>query len=431
MSQLIEAYTSMLTASGLTVKEDGSVFKKDERYFIKGKPLMLPLPAVLNRSDVGDKLIFHPLSEAAAKGESDVLEDLRGRFMLELNKATAKLIAFFLQLGLGTTKIKLDPEQMKVMKVVKDVSEKEARDILSVITNTTRGEGKRTPLLRLYLSRRPQTVGKTKYYRTGIVTFPLYEAAKEELKKDKGFELLGVKINKKGLESLCRLMEFIYPGIDQDPEVYNQGSTSQIAPFADAMVRTVGGLYSIFNEKVDLYKTVSEVDALRLPTSWVDVADTMDDMFGEIQAIPLQPNADGKARVSDMQTADLAVRPQAHRPEPAPSATPQVQVTPAPSMAYGTTHQPAAAPAPQQGAEPMYIRDAHGVRRNPNYMRPAMVGAVPGQAGAFDPYGSHVLLPASTSVIPPQPAYNPYNAPFGAPQQQPMGYQYGGTLPGL
>ena len=70
MTELIRHYTNILQAAGLVAKEDGSVLKSDERYFVKGKPLMLPLPEVLRRGDVGEKLIFHPFAEAAAKGES-------------------------------------------------------------------------------------------------------------------------------------------------------------------------------------------------------------------------------------------------------------------------------------------------------------------------------------------------------------------------
>lgn len=44
---------------------------------------MIPIPEVLKRGDVSEKLIFHPFAEAAAKGESDVVEDLRGRFALQ------------------------------------------------------------------------------------------------------------------------------------------------------------------------------------------------------------------------------------------------------------------------------------------------------------------------------------------------------------
>lgn len=429
MTELIRRYTDVLQAAGLTVKDDGSVFKGEERYFIKGKPLMLPLTDVLKRSDVGEKLIFHPFSEAAAKGESDTLEDLRGRFALQLNVATSKLIAFFLKLGSGETKIALDPEQIKVMKVVKNVGEKEVRDILSVLKATAKGEGKRTPLVKLYLSRRPNQVGNTKYLRTCVVTFPLYQAAKQELaEKTKGYELLGVSINEKALKSLCHLIEFIYPGIDKDAEAYNQGSTNQIAPFADALLRGVGGLYSIFNEKVNLYKEISEVGALQLPTSWIDVVDCMDELFTEINRIPLQPNADGKARVAEVQTADLAVRGPAAQPVVAApaqqTATPQVNITAAPQMQHVAAPPPvAAAPA---GPEPEYIKGPTGLlMRNPNYLRPAVVGGYgPGVSNKLDPYGSGVLMPANTSVMPMPSMMN--QGMFSANLPQPgMGMGYG------
>lgn len=450
MSLLINTYKDICKVAGLQVKEDGSVFHNDKRYFVKSKPLYLPLPSVLADPSVSEKLIFHPLAEAAAKGESDVLEDLRNRMTETLKMSLARLFAFYTALGVGELKAALDPMQAPVMQVTKEISEKEAKDIMAVVAATAKGEGRKTPLIKIYLNRRGGGVEGKRFHRTAVVTFPLYQAAKLELKsKDKGYNLLGVSINKKGLNSLCRIMEFIFPQITEEEggagvlTGYNAGGFSLTAPFCDALFRAVGGLAATINENIKLFQEIEpSLKKLLVDEGWADVVENMDSMYNEISQIPVQPNADGKARVSDVQTAVLGAQPQQAAAAPAPAAgmQPQVHVpnAPAPQQQYV---QPVAAAPVAAPVEPEFITTPYGVKRNPKFL-PAMTlggggfGMAPPAGQVPDPFAvNHALLPRSSVQLTPQqlsvtPAGHPVQNPPPGYNPNP-GYGMGGQPTGM
>lgn len=433
MSQLIETYKGVLKAMDLTVKDDGSVFKKEDRYFIKGKPLYVPLQSVLGSADVSDKIIFHPLGEAAAKGESDVVEDMRLQMVARLNAQVAKFINFFSMLGVGAVKANLDPEQSKILSVIKDVTEKEQRDYLQLFRATTRGEGKKTPLIKIYLSRVNGSADGKKFTRKAVVTFPLYALAKKELEsKEKSHTLLGVTLSKKGVQSLVRMMEFIFPSIAEEG-AYNQGGFSVIAPFCDALFRAVGGMVATLNEKSELFETVDDTCPAAMSENWADVVDVLDSLFNEISMIPVQPNADGKARVSDLQNASLSVAaPAAPAVNAAPvhavphqAQQPQFAVPASPQVHPSHYAQPAPQPQYQQPqAIPEFITNPDGsVRRNPAF---SQMVAYPGhgmpQQRAADPWTTAPMLPSNSGQISYQQMQ--YTQPGGLVGAQPHGGYY-------
>lgn len=420
MSRLIESYTELLKGARLKVRPDGSVVNaKDNVHFIKGKPLVLPLESVLKSEDINDKIVFHPLAESASKGESDVLSDLRQRLTYNVNLSTSQLIAFFLQLAVGEIKYPLDPQQMKVMKLLKGVETKVHKDILQFMTATTRGEGKKTPLVKVYLSRKPTKIDGVTYSRTGVVTFPLYSLVCEELStKTKGFSVLGVSTNKSALETFKKVFEYIFPGLDKNPEAYNIASANTIAPYADALIRTILNLCSTINEQVRLFKDVDPiVQSIELKEEWACIVDDIDALFPEIQRIPLQPNADGKSRLSDVRNDELATRIESPQPEIAPQAQPQVQVR---QQAQQTPVQQAPTQAPS-AQEPEFIITPEGKRApNPKFLRPVTpgVGFGMGNPNVIDPYLAPAAVPSRMVNLSQEQMYTTVPGGMVQPQTQ-------------
>lgn len=404
MSQLMTVYSQILAAVGLTVKEDGSVFDKNKQYLVRGKPLVLPLDNVLRSPDVREKLVFHPLGEAAAKGESHVIEDMRVRMTGKINYNVSRLVALMCCLGRGDIKNKLDAVQLEALASVKDVGEKENRDIVEILKATTRGEGKRTPLVKIYLHKHGKKVdhksNERRSSRTAAVTFPLYDAAKHELEsKTKGYTLLGVKTNEKALKSLISILEFIFPNIGEKEAYYAYGY-SQVSPFCDALFRATGNLITCINERYEMFMDNVDVDAEKMPETWAEVVDLIDGLYNEICLIPVQPNADGLAASIDMQTGVMnAATPAPVTPAVAPAGAPALAVSAAPAAPTYTQPAPAAqAVAPTQ--EPEWVIVNGAMRRNPNYRAPVVVGGYTAPVqNAYDPYTSPTLLPSTAGVV--------------------------------
>lgn len=414
MSQLMTVYSQILAAVGLTVKEDGSVFDKNKQYLVRGKPLVLPLDSVLRSPDVREKLVFHPFGEAAAKGESHVIEDMRVRMTGKINYNVSRLVALMCCLGRGDIKKQVDALQLEALASVKDVGEKENRDIVEILKATTRGEGKRTPLVKIYLHKHGKKVdhksNERRSSRTAAVTFPLYDVVKHELEsKTKGYTLLGVKTNEKTLKSLLSILEFIFPNIGEKEAYYAYGY-SQVSPFCDALFRAVGNLITCINERFDMFKDTSEVGIEKMPETWAEVVDLLDGLYNEICLIPVQPNADGLATHTDMQTAVLNAATQAPvEPTPAPAGAPALAVSSAPAVPAYTT--PTQAPAPATATqEPEWIVVNGAMRRNPNYRAPVVMGGYTApMQNSLDPYNAPTMLPSSAGHV--QQAVNQYGRP--------------------
>lgn len=422
MSALLEVYKGLLESTGLKVDEKGHVLgSKGRPYLVMGKPLVLPYPAILASNTVASQLVFHPFGEAAPRGESDVLVDLRRLITKRLNHTTAKLLMWLVQLGKGEIKNKIDNDQLKALAAAKDIGPKEAEDICSIITATAQAS-KKTPIIRVTLSRhRGQHEGR-KYSRLARVSFPLYEAIKAELaEKTKGYSVLGVQTNKKTLIAMMRLMEYVFPSLDVEGH-YNAYTQNPVAPFAHAMLSAVGELASVLNERLQVFKDEDDIAPQMLSETWAEASTLIDTLYTEITMIPVQPDADGIARASDVHTGVVAAQPAT--PEPTPAATV------APTIAVGNAMRAAVAtPAPAPAAAPVaavqeWIVVNGKMTRNPNYVAP-VAGYTGGNSnGGYDPYNSGMMMPASAVVTPSSTMYPQQQSHTGYPTHQPGGYPH-------
>lgn len=419
MSSLFNVYTSLLESTGLKVEENGHVSDaKGRPYIVNGKPLVLPYPAILSSPAVSGQLVFHPFGEAAPRGESDVLIDMRARITKRLNHTTGKLMMWLVQLGKGEIKNKIDADQLKALAAAKDIGTKEAEDIRDIIVATSQAS-KKTPIIRITLSRHRGVHDGRKYSRLARVSFPLYEAIKAELaEKTKGFSILGVQTNKKTLNAVMRLLEYILPDLDK-PDHYNAYTQNSIAPFTHALLCAAGEMAAVLNERLAIFKDEADIAPQMLSETWAEASTLIDDLYSEITMIPVQPDADGIERASDVHTGMVGTA--------APVAVPTA--TAAPNLAVGNAMRaaiPAAAPAPAApvGApEQEWIVVNGKMARNPNYRLPITGYGVPNAPVAHDPYQSGMLLPASAAVVPATTMYpsNSYGAPTGYPTAQPQG----------
>lgn len=330
---LIELYTSMLAAAGLTVDDNGyvsvnnSLFtgaNKNEPVLVDGKRLVLPTREQLTDPDRESKIIFHPLSENILRGESIVIAKLRSMYSIRLNFAIAATVTGLLDLCASVNKHKLlTPDQSVVLSVAPNCDETTVR-VFSSLINKVFADA--STFVKLYL-RRSGTVRGTKYSRAGIVSFPFYEALQEA--KD---TLFGVKLRKKDKEVLTAIFEFILPKLGES-EQYNQGSDSTIAPFTDALMKTFMGIAGKLNDVIDLYKDkVDELEKLTFDADWVEAFEDLSVMQNEIRKVPAQAGNEGEGKKTDsIQQANTPVSSLQYNPPvntPAPVAAPALEARP-------------------------------------------------------------------------------------------------------
>lgn len=379
----------------LVAEEDGSIKSLQSNgtrktHFVKGKPLKMPYSAVLNDDNVKDFAIFHPFGESIAKGESEVLEDLRKRTVSTIGLCTMNLINQFCELAAAERPAHtLDPVQTRMLVVAKDVDEKVAKSISSILAAILTGTNTNALWpVKIFLARNGATCREeeTRHYsRWANISFPLYVALQEEIdnkpEKGNGRKFAGVTTNEKTLRCLAALLEYIFPDLDKEG-FYSQGSDSEVAPFAHAFMKGSQALSLRLNETIKVFENLDTFKDQMLPSDWMDAIEEMDELYYEIGKIPVHNSVVSAAR----QRADESQTQSNQMGVPVAQPTRQMQQAPAQQA--------------QMQEEPEYIMGPNGLRPNPRYLQRlggGQWGMMP-RNNPYDPRGDGQVIVPSGAV---------------------------------
>lgn len=379
MSKLVDFYKQILKLGGLIADKDGlvSAVIEDESvpFTVKGKRLALPLKPNMAKTD--DLVIFHPLNENFLRGESDVMQRYRSAINTRMNFVIGCMMEELLTLITSPGEHqKLNPDQSEVLSVAHEADESTLTRFSQLMKAMGVGD-KEKCFVNIYLKKTATIKGKV-YKRGAIVTFPFY---KELAKKEK--TVYGVTLRIKDREAIMKLMEFIIPGIADD-EAYNKGSSGDLSPFLDALLKGAIGLASNINSIAETYKDFLPLyDQYQYGSEWVDTMDNIHLLEPEIRLIPMQAGNEGSTGVLPVAQAPapapaLAVAPQQ------PMSVPMYGAQP-PHQYIGHVQPPAPAPVvqTQQGKDPSKVSfaeiDARMRQNNPTMQQNPGWGPMPMQ----------------------------------------------------
>lgn len=316
-NKLLDLYKSVLNCAGMAYDNEGFVFVKmgKERNPAKisdGKQIVLPTQEQLMNGDRSNRVIFHPLSENIMRSaESEIITKLRSVFNIRLNYTFAAISQSLLTLCASIADHrKLTPDQSEMLSAIKDVDEKTIVAFSSMMLHSLKDSPERS-FVNIYLKRKAVFHDKT-YARGGVVTFPLYAELQKE--QDKYY---GVKLRAKDKAAFLDLYRYIFPNIDE-LQSYNKGSNSDVAPFIDALMNTVMGVASKYNDIIELFgHIIDSHEDLIFDCEWVEGFDNLQDLVPQIRQIPTQVGNEGKHEV--MQVAPVQApqqTPAYYQPQP-------------------------------------------------------------------------------------------------------------------
>lgn len=300
--KILDLYESILKAGNLIVTKDGCVSKKIddevEPFIIKGKRVVLPTKEHLSNPDWKERVAFHPLSENVLRKESDVLEEFRMAIISKLNFSLGMLTYNLLTIaGSEADHSKLNPDQSEILSVLKKVNQKTVDVFTKIMSNMNIGDSK-TSFIHIYLKRSATIDGK-RYQRGGVVTFPIYE----ELIGDSN-TVFGVKVDAKDRKILTALFEYIFPTINKSAS-YNRGSNSEVAPYLDALMKSVIAVGGPINDQLNQFSNfIEKYEQLLINDEWVETFDNLNVMVNEIRSIPMQAGNEGKPVTQPTQPVD-------------------------------------------------------------------------------------------------------------------------------
>lgn len=391
--KLNEIYRSILSFAGMEADSQGFITTgmegKRSPAIINGAQLVLPMSAHLRNSDPKVRMIYHPLTENILRGESEIIAKMKSVINVRLNYTLATVAVNLINLVASPEfHSRLSPEQQELLTSVSDADEKSQANFVSIMVKGIKTSPERV-FTNVYLKRGGTFKGK-RYSRVGIVSFPFYE----QLIKN---EVEGVRV--KDIKTFKQVFEFMFPGIN-DPEEYNFGSESHVAPYLEALMRSAANVASRLNDLLTMYSEfIDEADKIMFDSEWMEYFQDLNALLPEIRKVPVQAGNDGTIGQQEEQVAQPAPQAAAAPVVPAQAPNPGYTVVSTPNGYMTVPTTPAPVHVPQQVAAPQPARKANGtvsfdtvMQSNPNV--------------AFTPNALHNQLSRGQT-------------PYGVPQQGP------------
>lgn len=286
--EIIEIYKHVFKFCGWVADENGyaRTSSGDEPIILNGKMIALPTAEHLRNPDPTRKVIFHPFSEFASRGESEIIKKMKSSVNMMLAVRFGFLARELMSIVADPKQQKgLSPEQLDVIVGIKEVDQKaitnwNARNIAFIKAGSDRG------FLNIHLRRGGEYQGES-FARVGLTVFPYYRTLSEETVKLEG-------IRKGDIETFLQVYRAVFPEISI-PEAYNFGYSGQIAPFCSALLLTGRKIALRLNEIVDLYgDRIANKEDIVTDLEWFTPLMDTEAVSAQIRSIPMQEGNDGE-----------------------------------------------------------------------------------------------------------------------------------------
>lgn len=289
-SKLMSCYASIARAAGLSINENGYVViktdKSSELWTVNGKKICLPLKSnmMTNPEEVD---FFNVLRENSISDMSEVTQKLRTNFNIKINTSVVLLIQTLINIATNSDMHpKLNPDQSEMLATLGVPKEDTIRKWGELMVKIISSNDPLDNPVKIFLKRGGTLNGK-KYARVAFVSFPLYEKLCEE-----GLDkLIGVKLNKKDIETIKNAFKYIFPRIEEQ-NAYSCGINSDIAPFTEALMSSVSKLGDGINSVTELFEQfIDSPEVISVDNEWVQYFDNLDDLVTEIKKTPFNSSA--------------------------------------------------------------------------------------------------------------------------------------------
>ena len=286
--KLLDFYKAILTLCKMEADDNGFVSIKfgtaSAPVTVDGKRMVLPTP---ERQKAGGEVeFFHPLGEHAYRPETKVLTTFRKAVLARLNLAIGTLCETLLTIAASEADHKkFNPTQLELLKAIPDANEKALANFKALKKAMGLGNPDKC-FVNIYLRSKGKVKDK-QYRRVAITTFPLYE---ELSKNDK--KVYDVTLAPKERRTIMALLSFIFEKIAQ-PEAYNSGSDSSIAPYLEAFLQTVAelGVEDINPKIVDFANFNELLSEVQFEDEWLTPFKSLHAFSKEIDMLPLYGDA--------------------------------------------------------------------------------------------------------------------------------------------
>lgn len=295
--ELTKVYESVLAVAGLKPDSEGFISleltKSNKTHaMVDGKRLVLPTEEQLRNPDMANRIIFHPLNESIARGESKVMSYFRECIGTRLNFIIGYIAISLLTIATSEAEHKsLSPDQTLFMDRLKDADQGTLERMHAITKAMMVGDSSKS-FINFYVKKFGK-IKNEKFSRVGVVSFQFYQELVEMADKAGKKDIYGVKLRKADPGALMGLMEYIIPNI-ADSESYYRGSNSEIAPTLEALLRTAIAVGDSINNILDIFgDKIAGHEDLYINGDWEETFNSLPSLLPKIRLIPMQPGNEG------------------------------------------------------------------------------------------------------------------------------------------
>lgn len=296
--KLLDTYTKILAFASMVPDADNYINSvldgEPSPVLVNGKRLAMPTELHL-RNPSEEKIIFHPLCEDLVRGIGPTTERLRHAINVKLNFSIAVLAQYVLMVAASPEmQVGLSPKQTQALADLTEADDECLKHFNQIVIASAKANQDRA-FVNIFLKSGGEVNG-IKARRSGNVVFPILR----ELNSEKPY---GIKIRPKDFQIFRNLMKAIFPFIEKEG-AYTECSSSNIAPFMEALVSAAKGLAVAINELTLEFKDqISDHESIMFDMGFVDVFKDLSLITNDIRSVPAQEGNIGKSPTDIAQQA--------------------------------------------------------------------------------------------------------------------------------
>lgn len=269
MQKLVKFYDTLLESLGCTIDEETrevflSYDGEDVPVYVNKKRLVAINNSIVRNGLEPNQVAFHPLSESATAGMSEVHQWILMAINLKLNTYMSTAAVRLADIASNPElQSKLKPKEISMFKNLTDVDGKLVSSVASIVDQMNVLD--KSKVFVHVRCKRSGTLGGKSYGRVTYVTFPIIEELESGLIDGTVFDKT---VRKKDVRAMIQIFKDIILNNRTDVLDFSSGNTTTTAPYLSSILTAFYNVLNRFNSLQRAVGNLMKTTGLPADTNW-------------------------------------------------------------------------------------------------------------------------------------------------------------------
>lgn len=269
MNKLVNFYDTLLGSLGCIIDEDTrevflSYDGEDVPVYVNKKRLVAVNNTIVRNGLEKNQIAFHPLSESATAGMSEVHQWILQAINLRLNTYMSMAAVRIADIASNPElQSKLKPKEISLFKNLTDVDPKLVNSVATVVDQMDVTD--KSKVFSHIRCKRSGSLGGKTYGRVTYVTFPIIDELESGLTDGTVF---GKNVRKKDIRAMISIFKDIILNNKTDIQDFSSGNTTTTAPYLSSILTAFYNILTRLNSLQRAVGTLLKTSGLPCDTSW-------------------------------------------------------------------------------------------------------------------------------------------------------------------